>query len=160
MAKMTVKGSDEVSLMLENLSEGARVIAAHALYEGAGVIYRHLKAAVEALPTDDGYGTENHPKAGISSVQKAGLSESLGIAPHRDNGGTIDTSVGFDGYNSVHTQRWPQGQPNPMVARSVERGTSFMRPNPFIKRAASSAKGAAVAKMEQTAKEEIEKLKK
>lgn len=160
MATMTVKGSDDVSAMLESVANHSHDIASRILYEGAGVVYRQLKAAVDALPTDDSYGTVEHPKTAPSSLQKAGLVASLGIAPHRGSGGTADTSVGFDGYNSVHTKRWPNGQPNAMVARSVERGTSFMRPNPFIKKAASSAKGAAVAKMEQTAKEEIEKLKK
>ena len=160
MARMTVKGSEELYAMLESVQNHSQEIASRVVYEGAGVVVRAMAAAVAALPTDDSFGTADHPKSGPSSIQKAGLVNSLGVAPHKHGGGKTDTSIGFDGYNALRTKRWPSGQPNAMVARSVERGTSFMRPNPIIKRSVSASKGAAVAKMEQTAKEEIQKLTK
>lgn len=66
--------------------------------------------------------------------------------------------MGFDGYNSVKSARWPQGQPNQMVARAVESGTSFMEANPEIKRARARARKAAEKAMERTFERESKKI--
>ena len=68
--------------------------------------------------------------------------------------------IGFDGYNQLTTKRWPQGQPNSMVARSVESGTSWMKKQPFMRNAEQSAKGPCEAVMEKTVDEHIKKLAK
>ena len=47
-----------------------------------------------------------------------------------------------------------------MVARSVERGTSFMTPNPFMKTAVAKARKRAKAAIEKTAEREVEKIMK
>lgn len=151
MAKMTVKGSETVSAMLEAMGNDQE-IAGRIIYEGAAVVYKHLKGAVDGLEvhSDGKYG-------GIRPEYKAGLQESLGIAPHKTGGGSTDTSVGFDGYNGVSTARWPGGMPNAVVARMVERGASWFPAQPFVKKAKSAAKGPAEEAMEKQAQEELEK---
>ena len=66
--------------------------------------------------------------------------------------------IGFDGYNSIKSAQWPQGQPNQMVARSVESGTSFMAANPVIKKSISKARPAAKKAMERAGDQQIKKI--
>ena len=161
MARMTIKGTDELSAMLESVTAHSQEIAGRVLYEGAAVVYDQMSAAVSSLEVHR-RGTYKDPGeyGGILPEWKTGLQESLGIAPHRHSGGTTDTSVGFDGYNGVPTQRYPSGMPNAMVARMVERGTSWFPAQPFIKKVKQASKAPAQAAMEKTAKQEISKYTK
>lgn len=65
----------------------------------------------------------------------------------RDDDGYYNVKIGFDGYNSIRTKRWPKGQPNAMVARSVIRGTSFMAANNFMASAVRKARARALERM-------------
>lgn len=161
MAKMAIKGTDEISAMLESVANHSQEIASRVLYEGAAVVYQQMSAGVSSLEVHH-RGTSKNPGdyGGIPAEWKAGLQESLGIAPHRHSDGKTDTSVGFDGYNGDATARWPKGMPNAMVARMVERGTSWFPAQPFAKKIKKSAKSAAISKMEETAREEIAKYTK
>ena len=47
-----------------------------------------------------------------------------------------------------------------MIARSIERGTSFMTANPFMKRAVSKTRKRAQEAMKKAAEREIEKIMK
>ena len=67
--------------------------------------------------------------------------------------------LGFDGYNKVKTRKYPQGQPNAMIARAVESGSSVRKKNPFIRRAVNDTQKQAVEKGKQVADEEIAKIK-
>ena len=59
----------------------------------------------------------------------------------------LNTKIGFDGYNDVKTKKYPNGQPNMMIARSINAGTSFRRPYPFVQRCGKNAKLPAEAAM-------------
>ena len=61
--------------------------------------------------------------------------------------GYIHTKFGFAGYNSLKSKKYPKGHPNVMIARAVEKGTSFRRKNPFINKATKAAAKAAEAAM-------------
>ena len=84
---------------------------------------------------------------GISEEQKQGLINGFGIAPMQNDNGYLHVKLGFDGYNSVKTKNYPNGQPNSVIARSVNSGTSFRQRIPFVDNAVSRAKAAAEEKM-------------
>lgn len=136
--------------MLESLGKDSQEIAKRGLYDGAKVVADAVRARVEDLPVTDEYGWPDHPRDGIRDYEKAGLAAGLGVADHRAGGGKVDTSIGFHGYNS-------RGKPNALIARSVERGTSFMKADPIVRPAVNASRSAARAAMVKTAEEEIKK---
>ncbi len=160
MATIKFKKGDDYAVKLGNLSARLRdqVIGA-GIYEGAGILIGSVREELRALPTDERFGTPGTPTAGPKKVQKEGLDASLGIShTETDKRGFTNVSVGFHGYNKVKTKAWPKGQPNQMVARSVGKGTSFMLPNPFVKRGVSKCKKRALEAMKKRCDEEIEKI--
>lgn len=142
MAKAKVVGidlfSEDITRMV-NLTEEA---VGSAIFEGANILANEVSAEIASLPTEDknAYGTTNRPIRGIKSAQKIGLQHSFGIAKMQKSNGTYNVKMGFDGYNMVKTDRFPSGQPNALIARAVESGTSFRAKNQFLTRAFNRAK--------------------
>lgn len=167
MAKIQVKLGDEYLAKIDRLSLMTRdQVCGRAIYAGASVAADSVREEIKAMPTAEHegkpwFGTAKHKSRGPSPAQKKGLLESLGVTPMSDDGrGFLNVKIGFDGYNSQKSKQWPKGQPNQMVARSIERGTSFMVQNPFMKRAVSKIKKRTLAAMEKAAAREIEKIMK
>lgn len=163
MAKISFKGLEEYELRLSKLSERKEIerIAGRAIYEGAAIMADEIKASIKRLPVVTGYGTESNPlPGGVTAVQKDGLIKGLGIAPMQDDAGFLNVKIGFDGYNRTKTEKYPQGQPNQLVARGVESGTSWKQPHPFVKPAISRARKRVEKRMAETIDEEIKKLQK
>ena len=164
MAKMTVKGLDAYMAKLSALEQSTDRVVREVIHDGAEIVADAIREGLESLPTSehDGrpwWGTPGHPAYGPSREQKQGLLDSFGITPvSTDSKGFVNVHMGFDGYNSVKSARWPQGQPNQMVARAVESGTSFMEANPAIKRARARARKAAEKAMERTFERESKKI--
>ena len=71
----------------------------------------------------------------------------------QNDGGFLNVKMGFDGYNSVTTPKYPTGQPNVMVARMFNSGTSSMSKQAFfdqtVNASRAAAKNTAVQKIEQ-----------
>lgn len=149
MAKIEVKDGLEFLTKLSRLSYQVKEdVIGPALYAGGKSAADLVRQELEAIPTDEGWGTEETPLKGPKAAQKTALLQSMGITPMREDGtGLYDLKVGFDGYNGIKTKRWPKGQPNQMIARSVESGTTFLTKNPFIKRATAKARKQASAAM-------------
>ena len=117
-----------------------------------------IKEELKKLPTDENFGTENHPAKGIKAVQKQGLIQSMGITDMREKDGVYNVKIGFDGYNKVKTARWPKGQPNAMVARAAESGTTWLQKSPFARPAVRKTKKACIEIMKKTVDEATEKI--
>lgn len=167
MAKIQIKAGNEYLAKISKLSALAQDrVCGRSIYAGSAVVADAVREEIQALPTAEHegkpwFGTAEHPARGPSPAQKKGLLDSLGVTPMADDGkGFLNVKIGFDGYNSEKNKLWPKGQPNQMVARSVERGTSFMTPNPFMKTAVAKARKRAKAAMEKTAEREVEKIMK
>lgn len=157
MARIKFKGIDDVIDQFERLHRGTPGICKEVLNAGCAVIGNAQKAAIEALPVDNRrYGGKK--RNGIRPEQKDALVKSYGIAPVREKNFVYNRKTGFDGYNSIVTKRWPKGQPNAMIARSVESGTSFMAPHPFMDKAARGAKAEAEAAMQAVLDEKAAEL--
>ena len=161
MAKITFPGLSDYELMLSKLEKGSEEIIGKAIYEGAGIVADAIKENIKALPIVRGYGTTENPlPGGVTAPQKAGLIDGMGISPMQDDGGYLNVKIGFDGYNATKTEKYPQGQPNQLVARGVESGTSWKQKKPFIRPAINASKSRAEAEMARILDQEIEKITK
>lgn len=159
MAKITFRGLEQYELRISRLGKEAERIAGEAIYEGAGVVADAVKANIQALPVVTGYGTTSNPlPGGVTAVQKSGLIEGFGISTMQNEGGYYNVKLGFDGYNRTKTERYPQGQPNQLVARGVESGTSWKQAHPFVKPAVSKSRKQAEKAMADKLDEEIKKI--
>lgn len=145
MAKLEWGGWNEYSDTLKTLENKTSFVAERVLYDMAGYLYREIRRRLEAMPTiTDNMGKgrykQNKPLEALTTLQKEGLLNSLGIAPFRDEINNINTRIGFDGYNDVKTNKYPNGQPNVLIARALEVGTSYLPKHPFIKPAVNAAR--------------------
>ena len=139
MAKIYATGVDRYLQKLERLNKNTDTVCKQTVYAGAKVVGDAIVAAIDAMPVQEP--PEKQPYfflsdaakesgtliTGVSEAQKQGLREGFGIAQmaHEDN--SWNTKIGFDGYNSVKTKTYPKGQPNALIARSVEGGTSIQQ---------------------------------
>lgn len=162
MATIQFKNGEEYMVKLEKLERETREkVIGPAIYRAAEIVTDEIRQQLQRVPADESWGTTSDPVNGPMKIQKKGLYNSLGIASMRDDGtGFLNVKIGFDGYNELKTKRWPQGQPNQMVARSIERGTSYMEANPFVKKAVTAARKRAMQTMQETADQEIEQIMK
>ena len=160
MAKMTLKGFEEYEAKLSRLDHELKEdVIGHAVYEGAKIVADEIRKATEALPIVSGYGTENHPlTGGVTKAQKAGLLEGLGISHMMNDGGYENVKIDFWDYNSTKTEKFPQGQPNQLVARGVESGTSWKRKHPFVRPAVNRCQKRAIEKMKTTVDDILYKI--
>ena len=158
MAKMQVTGLDTLSAKLRSLGDAGEAIARAALYDGAAVLADKIRENIKALPEDDAKwlsGDEQYNV--ITKADKQDLLDHLGIATMRSTGGQITTLVGFNGYGSKPTRKYPQGKPMPMIARSIESGSSVRRKHPFVRPTVNAFKNQIKEKMAETARELISK---
>ena len=147
MAKITFDGLDKYRDQMEKILQDVPKLTNFALYDGAAVLADAVQTEIRGL-------TELTPEA------RQGLHDGLGVARFwRENGQTV-TKIGFEGYNSKRTKRWPNGQPNAMIARSLIRGTSWQRANRFTNRAARKARERCVEAMSKRFDAELKKLTK
>lgn len=161
MARFRMRGMDEYEKMLSKLnsSKTIRAVIGVTIYSGAGIVADAMKAEIEALPVIDHRirGSERKKLTGITSVQKRGLIEGFGISKMEREGGYYCVKLGFDGYNDVETPNSGY-QPNAMIARAVNSGTSFREKNPFVDRAVNKSKGEAEQAMKKKLEEQFEKI--
>lgn len=166
MAKIRFKGLEEYTAKLSQLSVLAEEQAlGPAIYDGAAVVMEAVKEELRAVPTDDRRfvpSSSGLMRLGPTTEQKEQLLESYGVAPMQvDEKGFLNVKVGVGAdYNSIVSKRWPKGQPNLLVARAIESGTSFMEAHPFVKEAVRKSRKAAEAAMAKRVESEIEKIMK
>lgn len=136
MASFKCEGMEEfieTCIFTEKSLDG---IVGRSIYPGAKIMGDAIKAATAGIPVDDTlfrfsaqYG---RLRRGITSRQKKALIESMGIAEIKKNWFGYNVKIGWDGYNDIVTERWKDGQPNAMIARSLNSGTSFLQKYPFV----------------------------
>ena len=118
-----------------------------------------IKGAIDQIPTRSNkvFGTDQNMLTGITARQKDGLRNSFGISPMSDRNNQQSVKLGFDGYNDVVTDKYPSGQPNQLIARAIESGTSWLQPCHFMSKAINANKSAVEEKMAKTCDAEIAK---
>lgn len=137
-------------------------ICMRALYDGMGLAADGVRQNIDSLSRVSDVEFIHAWEAGVPSLicvsQKNGLREGFGITPMKKKGSNISVRCGFDGYNSIRTKRWPNGQPNQMVAGSCESGSTAMIKQPFIRPAYERLYLDIQRRMRKTAKAEIKKI--
>ena len=142
MAKMTLKLPDDLADRLSALQKRSDTLVKKALEEGGKVV---LKQAQSNLNSVVGKGTKYDSRA------TGELERSLGLSPVKENGVGRDIKVGFSEPHSG-------GVSNAMLAALLEYGKHGQPAKPFLKPAKSASKTECIRIMEQTLKEEVEKL--
>lgn len=144
MATWKFKGLETYERKLSQLSSRKTIaeMAGRVIHKGAGIVADAIREAITDLPVVDHrqHGSESSKLRGVTSAQKKGLLDGFGITPMSEEDDTYNVKLGFDGYNSVKTAQNPDGQPNAMVARAVNSGTSIREKIPFVDQAAKKAK--------------------
>lgn len=150
MAKWIVgHGIDEYLAKLGNLESKSEEMCKRAVFDGAAIVANAVKSNIAGLPVGD-------PRQGkVTGPQKQGLLDGFGIASFKNDGGFINVKLGFDGYNSTRNKYFPNGQPNAMIARSLESGSSTYGKHPFIGPAVSKSKASAEAMIKAKIDEQI-----
>lgn len=162
MAKFKFAGVDEYVKRLNRLAsyDQNRKILGEAIFDGAKIVADAVRGNIGSIPEIDHrkHGSDAEKLGGITSAQKQGLLEGFGIAPMSDDDDFLNVKLGFDGYNSVKTEKYPSGQPNALIARSVNSGTSFRAKIPFVGNAVRATKAKAEKAIEKGIDKGIEEL--
>ena len=161
MAKFEFRGIEEYINKLDTFRLVTKdSIIARTTYAGAAVVANAVRKSIEALPVGSGRAEDGDLVETVTAVQKRGLLDGFGISPMQDDNGFINVKLGFDGYNATRTEKYPRGQPNVLIARAVNSGTTFRKKTKFVDKAVNSAKKAAEAAMDAACSREIEKIMK
>lgn len=161
MAKFKFVGIDKYTKQLNGLLMATKdVVIGKTTYAGAAVVADAVRKSIEALPVGPGSAKDGELIDTVTPTQKRGLLDGFGISPIQNDNGFINVKLGFDGYNSMRTKRYPKGQPNVLIARAVNSGTTFRKKTRFVDKAVSAAKKAAEAAMDAACNREIEKIMK
>lgn len=146
MARLQVKGINEYTKNIQKLYKDSEIILKRSIYPSAGFVIENMKEAINSLPIEEGpsglppYGSEEMPIRGISRQQKIDLLDGIGISNFQNTDGYLHVKVGFDGYGSVPTKKYPKGLPNVLLARAITSGTTFRKKNTAISRSVTKSK--------------------
>lgn len=146
MARFEFVGLDEYLKTLRELGDQSDGIIKRAVFDGAAEVAKAVEAEIQALPEVEHNGYQfpwQLPIKGVTKEQKKGLLDGMGLSKMENDNGYINTKLGFDGYNDVKTKELPKGQPNAMLARSINSGSSTRQKIPFMNRAVKAAKAKA-----------------
>ena len=152
-----IQGMDELLRKMDKLPGTAEKVAAEALYEGAGVMADAVSRSVDSIMTEPFKYAKGGKKRKASPEEKAILKAAKkGIAKFRKNGLSVQTSIGMQ--NAGYAQLGKKTKPIPLIANSINSGTSFMQKQPFLRRAFSQHKAAATAAIENGIKKREKEL--
>lgn len=154
-------GIDNYINALEELSKATNSQIGKAVYAGADIVADAIRQNIKNLPVDNSPSYSAKEKLqGLKKLQKIGLLHSFGISKSRNDNGYINVKAGFDGYNLIKTKAYPGGQPNAMIARTIENGNSFTHKHPFVRPAVNATRQEAEKRMAEVIDSEISKIMK
>ena len=160
MAKMEIRGFDELELQLSKLANPE--ISKEVVKAGAQPVADQIRKNLQGLPEDKFRRLKSDEVfTGVPKQQKQDLLNSMGITPPGvDFDGNTNIKIGFDGYGKIPTKKYPKGVPNQLLARAIESGSSVRKKTPFIRRGEGKSKKLAEAEMQKKLDEKIESIKK
>lgn len=163
MAKWIVgKGLNNYIAYLQSIEAVTDEMIGEAVYDMAKVVADKVRANIEALPAvsnEANIATYREGYSRLSEPEKKGLMDGFGVSPLQDDSGYRNVKLGFDGYNSVKTKKYPQGQPNALIARVTESGSSYREKTPFIRPAVNAARKPAEKAGQAKIDEKIKSIK-
>lgn len=157
---MTFKAGEEYAIKLSKLATNQEDVAKKAIYGAAEIVADKIKSNLNSLPEEKfRYLQDGEKFVGVPERQKKDLIDSFGITPiTTDNKGNWNTKIGFDGYGSIPTKKYPDGLPNQLLARAIESGSSVRQKKPFVRPAVNATKRQAQSEMEKIIDKEHEKI--
>lgn len=158
MAKMEISPAFEKYINeLMRFEKDSPEIAKEIVMAGAQPIADEIRSSIESLPSDTFRRlTKGEEFSGIPNGSRKDLLNNLGIAPPGvDNNGNTNTKVGFKGYGSYPTKKYPKGLPNALLARSIESGSSVREKYPFVRKAVNKKRKISIDKMQEKIEEKI-----
>lgn len=163
MAKWIVgKGLNNYIAYLQSIEAVTDEMIGEAVYDMAKVVADKVRANIEALPAvsnEANIATYREGYSRLSEPEKQGLMDGFGVSPLQDDRGYRNVKLGFDGYNSIKTKKYPQGQPNALIARVTESGSSYREKTPFIRPAVNAARKPAEKAGQAKIDEKIKSIK-
>lgn len=163
MAKWIVgKGLDNYIAYLQSINAVTDEMIGEAVYDMAKVVADKVRANIEALPAVSNAANIATYKQGVSRLsepEKQGLLEGFGVSAMQNDDGYMNVKLGFDGYNSIKTKKYPNGQPNALIARVTESGSSYRKKTPFIRPAVNAARKPAEKAGQEKIDEKIKSIK-
>lgn len=168
MAKMNFNGCEELIDKLSRIGDEAPKITAAALYEGAKITADMLRESASSLPEElfhplpgaHNNGEDANPLNVLTPDDKADLLSTIYVKKFDHDTNGVSTVISFaSGYSRHKSKKYPNGIPLPMIARSIESGSSSRRKHPFVRTTASKAKKPATAAMQAKLDEYINEIK-
>lgn len=140
---LKVEGMENITEMLAKAENAAPGIAAQALYKGAGVVADEISRGARSVRTTPFKYAAGGRMRDPSPEEKEALvsAGAAGIAKFQKTGNSVNTSVGYgrSGYANINGKQKPVA----VIANAINSGTSFMKKQPFIRKAVSQSKGKA-----------------
>ena len=142
--------------MLEAMAESAPKAAASALYEGAGTMRDEMERQAKQIRTAPfkyaSGGDTRLPSPEEKAIVERGA---IGVAKFQKDDDGCNTSVGFS--RSGYAMLAGRHVPIPLIANSINSGTSFMNKQPFVRKAKTAGGKKAVDVMKKSITEYLEK---
>jgi len=158
MAKLKTEGIEETIKMLEKIEANTDEILTAAIEAGAKIVVKEMSSQISSLKTSSE--DEDDEKRYPTQRELKSIQSGLGAAPVQDNGTKMDTNIGFAGYDGKQTKRYPRGHSNKMLAAKFDKGSSFIKAQPFFNKAKRNAEAKATAAMQKVLTDEINRLTK
>lgn len=162
VAKITFKDDSEYMLRLQAFEQhfASQEPLKRAVAAGAEVVADQIRANLDKLPEEEyRHLASGETFKGLPRGQKRDLQDSFGLTPiEQDRNGFLHTKAGFEGYGSFPTNAYPDGVPNPLLARSVESGSSVRQKTPFVEPAVKATRKEAVEKMDEVIDNELKQI--
>ena len=145
---MKVDGMSEISEALDKLEKAAPAVAAQALFEGAGIMAEEVRKGAESKQTAPfKYAKAGEYRLPSPEEKQIIIDAGIGIAKFDKNGTEVDTSVGYR--NAGYADLDGKTRAIPVIVNSINSGTSFMKKQPFIRKAARTGGTKAIKKMSE-----------
>lgn len=156
--ELKVDGMAEISEMLDKMEKQAPAVAAQALYDGAGIMADEIKKGAAAIQTAPFKYAKDGMRLPSPEEKEIVTSVGAGIARFDKNGTEVDTSVGYRnaGYADLNGKK----KPIPVIVNAINSGTSFMKKQPFVRKAARTGSQRAIAAMKAKIEEAFENMSK
>lgn len=140
---------DEYIAYLQKIGKNTDSMIGEAVYAMADVVANAIRSNIQSLPTntteeDNIKAYKSGEKSRLTEKEKDGLLDGFGISPMKNEMGFVNVKLGFDGYNSVKTNKYPNGQPNTLIARITESGSQYRDKTPFVRTAIAKTKEPAI----------------
>ena len=157
--ELKVDGMAEISELLSEMEDRAPAVASKALYEGAGIMADEIRKGADSIRTAPfkwASSTKGDTRLPSPEEKEIVQTAAAGIAKFNKNGTEVDTSVGFR--NAGYAELKGKIVPIPKIVNAINSGTSFMKKQPFVRKAASSASPKALEAMRKCIEEEFEAI--